>query len=349
MQDKIDPSFDKAPLLTGIAAGGGVVSGVVVFNADDAVKCKEPCILVREETDPDDIQGMFAAVGILTSTGGLTSHAAVVARGEGKVCVVGATSMEVQDDCAMVSHAVIINPGDMITIDGATGRVWSGKVPMIPGSIPDGAKSLCWGDLQGAVYVERPAVLDVAGMRASIAQALAVSPTICLDLSLMNLTTGTAIAATQAIMQPEVWTGHDQEFNLVLDARQPLTAGAQQFLKMFGLDAEGSAQHLVSIAVDAVMQFPAELQARTTILGKVDEGDLSTLQASGVSVSCHVKTFADLIDATGPVSVSKQVIEKVFGGDKAYQKALSLMFGDKPPPQEPTVAHWYGPAAQGEL
>ncbi|KVR21704.1 hypothetical protein WK13_34770 [Burkholderia ubonensis] len=121
--DVIDPSFDKPAPYTGIPACSGVVSGKVVLSSADAINCKEPCILVTKETTPDDIGGMAAAKGILTMTGGSTSHAAVVARSMNRACVVGLT----QD----LSH---FKAGQQITIDGSTGRVWMEAVPILPGS-----------------------------------------------------------------------------------------------------------------------------------------------------------------------------------------------------------------------
>ncbi len=129
----IDPSFNKAPCATGVGASGSIVTGIAVTSSADAVSCKEDCILVTEETTPSDFPGMAASVGILTRTGGITSHAAVVARGMDKTCVVGA------EDLTIMGNA--INPsaiaGKMITIDGATGRVWIDQnVPVIQGEIP---------------------------------------------------------------------------------------------------------------------------------------------------------------------------------------------------------------------
>jgi phosphoenolpyruvate synthase/pyruvate phosphate dikinase len=121
--DVIDPSFTTKPDFTGIAACSGIVTGVVVRSAQAAIDCKKPCILVTSETTPDDIAGMNAARGILTMTGGSTSHAAVVARSMNKPCVVGLS--------------VSINQfpeGSSVSIDGATGRVWKTEVPVVPGS-----------------------------------------------------------------------------------------------------------------------------------------------------------------------------------------------------------------------
>ncbi len=118
-QPQVSPDFAQAPFAIGISAGVGVATGVVVLKAADAVKCTEPCILVREETDPDDIAGMAAAAGILTLTGGTTSHAAVVARALNKVCIVGCQK---DAEGKMIDLAKL--KGHKLTLDGATGKVW---------------------------------------------------------------------------------------------------------------------------------------------------------------------------------------------------------------------------------
>lgn len=122
-QSILDPSFTKEPDFTGIPACSGVVTGVIVLSAQAAIDCKEPCIMVTQETTPDDIAGMNAAKGVLTMTGGATSHAAVVARGMNKPCVVG-LSVKIGNFVA----------GSKVSIDGATGRVWLAEVPVVDGS-----------------------------------------------------------------------------------------------------------------------------------------------------------------------------------------------------------------------
>ncbi len=128
----IDPKAKIEVIAKGLPASPGAASGKVVFTADEAVKLakKEKVILVRPETTPDDIHGMDAAKGILTARGGMTSHAAVVARGMGKPCVAGCESIKV--DLKAEKFTVgknTVRMGDYITIDGATGRVIIGKVP----------------------------------------------------------------------------------------------------------------------------------------------------------------------------------------------------------------------------
>jgi pyruvate,orthophosphate dikinase len=135
MVPQLDPTFDAKPLATGLPASPGAASGMIVFDADTAEvrgKAGEKIILVREETKPEDIHGFFAAQGVLTSRGGKTSHAAVVARGMGKPCVSGAESIvvDVHTKRARVGPATL-SEGDVITIDGSTGNVYFGQLPTI--------------------------------------------------------------------------------------------------------------------------------------------------------------------------------------------------------------------------
>src|SRR5207247_4768070 len=127
---------EKRLIARGLNAGPGAASGRVVFNAEDAERraaAGEPVILVRIETSPDDIGGMNAAQGILTARGGMTSHAALVARQMGKVCVAGCSSLEINYDSKTMtvqtlSGEKILKQGDWISIDGTTGEVIEGKL-----------------------------------------------------------------------------------------------------------------------------------------------------------------------------------------------------------------------------
>jgi pyruvate, orthophosphate dikinase len=131
----IDPKAERNRIATGLPASPGAASGEIVFNstaAEEARKAGRKVILIRVETSPEDIHGMHAAEGILTTRGGMTSHAAVVARGMGKPCVSGAGSIRV--DYAkqlMIIGGTTMTVGDMITIDGSTGEVLKGKVKMM--------------------------------------------------------------------------------------------------------------------------------------------------------------------------------------------------------------------------
>ncbi|MEI8146762.1 MAG: pyruvate, phosphate dikinase, partial [Alphaproteobacteria bacterium] len=131
----IDPKAERRVVATGLPASPGAAQGEIVFNSDEAEAMKaagRKVILVRVETSPEDIHGMHAAEGILTTRGGMTSHAAVVARGMGKPCVSGAGSIRV--DYAAGTLAVmgaVLKKGDIITIDGSTGQVLLGEVAML--------------------------------------------------------------------------------------------------------------------------------------------------------------------------------------------------------------------------
>ncbi len=131
----LDPDAERHILGHGLPASPGAVSGAVVFSADEAEKCAQggdDVILVRIETSPEDIHGMHAARGILTSRGGMTSHAAVVARGMGRPCVAGAGDIRI-DYQAQQFYAgdTIVKAGETITLDGSTGEIMAGKVPTL--------------------------------------------------------------------------------------------------------------------------------------------------------------------------------------------------------------------------
>jgi pyruvate, orthophosphate dikinase len=147
----IDPAAERKVIATGLPASPGAASGEIVFSADDAetLKSKEKkVILVRVETSPEDIHGMHAAEGILTTRGGMTSHAAVVARGMGKPCVSGAGALRVDYRAGTMSAGGhTFKAGDVITIDGSTGQVLAGRVPMIEPTLSgEFATLMGWAD-----------------------------------------------------------------------------------------------------------------------------------------------------------------------------------------------------------
>ena len=154
----LDPNFKAEPIAKGLPASPGAASGKCVFDADRAEvqgKAGEKVILVREETKPDDIHGFFASQGILTSRGGKTSHAAVVARGMGKPCVAGAEGIrvDVQHRLALIGDEVV-HEGHIITIDGATGNVYLGEIPTVePEFSPQLGILLGWADELAKLHV----------------------------------------------------------------------------------------------------------------------------------------------------------------------------------------------------
>jgi pyruvate,orthophosphate dikinase len=155
LHKRIDPEvFNKQEvrhLTTGLAASPGAAVGKVVFDADTAEELGEEgekVILLRDETNPDDVHGMVASQGILTARGGKTSHAAVVARGFGIPCIAGADEVEIDEDTKKaVVDGLEINEGDMITIDGSSGKVYQGALPLVEPEIGgDFATLMKWCD-----------------------------------------------------------------------------------------------------------------------------------------------------------------------------------------------------------
>ncbi|WP_069811517.1 pyruvate, phosphate dikinase [Streptomyces sp. TP-A0874] len=144
MFPRFDDTAERELLGRGIAASPGAAVGKAVFDSYTAVKWSrsgEKVILIRRETNPDDLNGMIAANGILTSRGGKTSHAAVVARGMGKTCVCGAEELEVDTKRRRLTvegagkKTTVIEEGDLISIDGSTGRIYVGEVPVVPSPV----------------------------------------------------------------------------------------------------------------------------------------------------------------------------------------------------------------------
>lgn len=147
----MDPETQKDVMACGLPASPGAAVGKVVFTAEQAEELAdagEKVILVRTETSPEDIGGMNAAQGILTVRGGMTSHAAVVARGMGKPCVAGCGDISIDMKKGLIiTNACTINSGDYISIDGSTGQVIKGEVPLITPTVSDELETvLAWAD-----------------------------------------------------------------------------------------------------------------------------------------------------------------------------------------------------------
>jgi pyruvate,orthophosphate dikinase len=172
LHPRLDSSKKTTPLAQGLPASPGAASGHIVFDADRAEllgHTGEKVILVREETKPEDIHGFFASQGVLTSRGGKTSHAAVVARGMGKPCVAGAEGIHVDVKLRIAKIGdKILHEGDYITIDGGTGNVYQGIIPTVEPTFSDELKKLLtWAD-----EVARLKVMANADTPATAAKAL---------------------------------------------------------------------------------------------------------------------------------------------------------------------------------
>ena len=147
----LDPDATRELIARGLPASPGAASGMIVLTADEAEKRAnqgDKVILVRVETSPEDIHGMHAAAGILTARGGMTSHAAVVARGMGRPCVSGASDVRIDLDAGIV-YLGEQQPqaGDVITIDGSAGEVYSGQVAMVQPNLSGAFETVMgWAD-----------------------------------------------------------------------------------------------------------------------------------------------------------------------------------------------------------
>jgi len=171
LHPRLDSLHKSEPLAQGLPASPGAASGSCVFDADRAEllgRAGEKVILVREETKPEDIHGFFASQGILTSRGGKTSHAAVVARGMGKPCVAGAEGIEVNVKLrkAKIGDKTLLE-GDFITIDGGTGFVYEGIIPTVEPTFSDELKLLLsWADEVATLKVMANADTPEAAIKA---------------------------------------------------------------------------------------------------------------------------------------------------------------------------------------
>ncbi|MDU8943862.1 putative PEP-binding protein [Ovoidimarina sediminis] len=152
LHQQVDPRHRRDVVANGIAASPGAATGRIVFSsraAQQSAAREEPCILVRRETSPEDIRGMHAAIGVLTERGGMTSHAAVIARGLGLPCVVGASTMRLnrRDKTLTAMDGRIFREGDIITLDGTRGEALSGEAPLLEPAIDGAFQTLLgWAD-----------------------------------------------------------------------------------------------------------------------------------------------------------------------------------------------------------
>ncbi len=190
----LDPKAPKRLLARGLSASPGAASGHIVFSADEAERRAgqgKPVILVRVETSPEDIHGMKAARGILTARGGMTSHAAVVARGMGKPCVAGVSAVAVNyetqtmtvtvyDDAGLPTENVTLKKGDIITIDGGSGHVYGGEVATVSAALSgEFGLLMSWADAARTMKVRANAdtPLDARTARAFGAEGIGLCRT----------------------------------------------------------------------------------------------------------------------------------------------------------------------------
>jgi pyruvate,orthophosphate dikinase len=292
---------DVDPSGCGLAGGGFPVKGCAVFSSEDAVKMAGPTILIASETTPDDITGMEASVGILTQTGGMTSHAAVVARGMNKPCVVGLTDMviDVEAQSANINGHVVCE-GDEVVIDGHTGKVWFEELPQIDsngldpytlGVMRELMKDavVATSDPQDGIF--GTVVIPVAvATREEIAELVASAPSVILDFTpkthLFALRTGVQI---------------DQMASM-FGASRVDTETLRMQDKVAGID-------FTKVAVTGTDH---------------DTGLAQWLEMAGAQVPVYATTLHQVMKATGPVTLSPTLVN-IMGGKKAKAKVLAAL------------------------
>jgi phosphohistidine swiveling domain-containing protein len=319
--DRIDPAFKSKPGLKGLGAGGGVVTGVAVFTTNDAVNCKEPCILIRHETSPDDIAGINKAVGILTATGGLTSHAAVVARGMNKTCVVGATELVIQNESIGAvtdgtKHLFNITPGMKLTLNGVTGEVWVGTdVPIIKGSLSKEALQVVEWAREEKKTIERVAVhrnMPACDVLSAIKNAKGEK--VYIDTA--------GFEAEELLELGKVLSQVDKQFIVDLKSLRDFTPNHNYLAMVFSPLKETEEDR-----VTALSYWPEKVKGVTTVLCSSEvASNLDLDDFNRVICPCNVHNFADLLAASGPV---KMVNPAAFGSQAAFEEAVKLVEAKK--------------------
>lgn len=211
------------PLVTGLPASPGMASGPIVTSPEAALEAADAgraAILVRAETSPDDVHGMARAAGILTSRGGLASHAAVVARGWGIPAVVGVAGIEVHDGQVVVGDRVL-RAGDVVTIDGSSGEVFEGTIPGSTEIVPEARTLLAWARELGILVGEGPGPADPSSLPAT---ARKVTPDDCLRaIAIKGFAPCQGVADAVLVTPDDAGPIVDQ---LVVDGLAAMVAGA---------------------------------------------------------------------------------------------------------------------------
>lgn len=331
LNDVVDPSYKEPPVLKGIAAGGGLVTGVAVFTAEEAVQSLEKCILITKETNPDDIAGMNASVGILTATGGLTSHAAVVARGMDKTCVVGATDLYVD---ASVGEAKVnkntLPKGYKVTIDGSTGNVWFGEVPVIEGGLTKEASTILSWATKGSTKIDAdPNAVDM-GLAGVTAKDLTITTGLIRNSDVTKIDSTTKQMGTLGSAIYLHLLAKSKEIVVDLkSAEEDFSPSDNTHSFMFGIQVGDIINESKSAKVSSILDnWPKALKAKGVFINAGVYGT-DLLESNGWVVNKEVMSLEDMYNSSGKISVPDDVITKVFGSKLLFAKVISWMEADK--------------------
>jgi pyruvate,orthophosphate dikinase len=258
------------PLVTGLPASPGLASGRIATSSEAAQAAAadgKAAILVRAETSPDDVHGMAAAAGILTSRGGLASHAAVVARGWGIPAVVGATALAVSDDRVVIGDRILV-PGDVITIDGRTGEVFEGVIPGTTEVVPEARTLLAWATELGIDVAAESGPVDAP--QPPVSPARPVTPDMCLrviGIKGFALLPGIAdaVLADPAIVEPILdQLAIDGLVSNTAGALKLTDAGAQRAAALVEADRESWGADAADAALDAFLELDHRVKETVT-------------------------------------------------------------------------------------
>ncbi|MFJ2701668.1 pyruvate, phosphate dikinase [Streptomyces sp. NPDC087428] len=293
------PRFDddaKVRLLgRGIAASPGAAVGKAVFDSYTAIKWSrsgEKVILIRRETNPDDLDGMIAAEGILTSRGGKTSHAAVVARGMGKTCVCGAEEIEVDTKRRrLTAGTTVVEEGDLVSVDGSTGKVYLGEVPVVPSPVveyfegrmhagADDADELVAAVHRIMAYADRVRRLRVRANADNAEDALRARRFGAQGIGLCR-TEHMFLGERREMVEKLILADTDQERETALDALLPLQKA--DFIELFeAMDGLPVTVRLLDPPLHEFLPDITELSVRVALAESrkdANENDLRLLQA----------------------------------------------------------------------
>lgn len=286
--------LQNPPHAVGIAASSGCMTGVAVFTSEQAVASKELCILVTDATEPKDIEGINAAVGILTRTGGKTCHAAVVARGMEKVCVVGCSGLVPMVEAAkgwVLSDGNVSRPlkaGDRVTLDGSTGRVWINvEVPIEAGAaFPELRLFSKMLEQHHGIYSTCENLSDLA----------AAQRVLLATYSLDRIYSGVALRKMFAMMLANLG-----ERDAIVDLRtyRDLVREADEPLEFMWGELQDNAT-AINIKLSALIEHAPALSGTVKVLGAgLTEAMIGLLKQNGFTVIPQVRTLLELIEVDG--------------------------------------------------
>ncbi|MDP5183637.1 pyruvate, phosphate dikinase [Blastococcus sp. BMG 814] len=287
---------DAQQLTQGMNASPGAAVGKAVFSSEEAVRWAdrgEKVVLVRRETNPDDLSGMIAAEGVLTSRGGKTSHAAVVARGMGKTCVCGAEELQVDTKAKRFTapDGTVVEEGDVVSIDGSTGKVWLGEVPVEPSSVVryfEGELDPESGDADDLVrsvhriltHADQVRRLDVRTNADTPADSARARRFGARGIGLCR-TEHMFLGDRRQLVEKLILADGDDERQAALDALEPLQK--QDFLEIFeAMDGLPVTVRLLDPPLHEFLPDLTELSVRVAVAeerGEPDEGNLRLLAA----------------------------------------------------------------------